>query len=179
MTVILACPNAFQAVDVLGLLAEAHANAWRRSCTESQACTMPLPCNLMTSIRNLSAIVPGKGHSAGWLPWPTRRWVRSGPCPWSWSFIWCPVWLMCARGSQWLRTGWKCGGHIDRILHAPSSTSPCRQWMGKETLRDMRLIDPRVKVLLSSKYNEQVMIQQFVGQGFAGFMAKPYLFSTL
>ncbi len=45
---------------------------------------------------------------------------------------------------------------------------------GKECFRELRRINPDVKVLLSSGYNEQDATNRFVGQGLAGFLQKPY-----
>ena len=50
---------------------------------------------------------------------------------------------------------------------------------GKETFQQIRLINPAAIVLLSSGYNEQLAIQQFVGSGLAGFIQKPYQLSVL
>ncbi|NWF36135.1 PAS domain S-box protein [Mariprofundus sp. KV] len=45
---------------------------------------------------------------------------------------------------------------------------------GKECFRELRRINPDVKVMLSSGYNEQDATSRFVGQGLAGFLQKPY-----
>ncbi|MDQ6954087.1 MAG: response regulator [Mariprofundaceae bacterium] len=50
---------------------------------------------------------------------------------------------------------------------------------GKECFRELRRIRPDVKVILSSGYNEQEATSQFVGQGLAGFIQKPYSMETL
>jgi PAS domain S-box-containing protein len=50
---------------------------------------------------------------------------------------------------------------------------------GVETFRQMRAINPEVVVLLSSGYNEQQAIRQFVGQGLSGLIQKPYQLATL
>ncbi|WLT30451.1 ABC transporter substrate-binding protein [Geothrix sp. PMB-07] len=50
---------------------------------------------------------------------------------------------------------------------------------GKEAFRRMKELDPTVKVVLSSGYNEQEAIQQFLGRGLAGFIQKPYQMKTL
>jgi PAS domain S-box-containing protein len=50
---------------------------------------------------------------------------------------------------------------------------------GKEAFRRMRALDPTVKVILSSGYNEQEAIQQFLGRGLAGFIQKPYQLNAL
>ncbi len=45
---------------------------------------------------------------------------------------------------------------------------------GEETFREMRTIDPKVRVVLSSGYNEQDATSHFAGKGLAGFIQKPY-----
>ena len=50
---------------------------------------------------------------------------------------------------------------------------------GKEAFRRMKELDPGVRVVLSSGYNEQEAIQQFLGRGLAGFIQKPYQLATL
>lgn len=50
---------------------------------------------------------------------------------------------------------------------------------GEEAFREMRRIDPAVKVIMSSGYNEHEVTQKFVGKGLAGFIQKPYSLSTL
>ena len=50
---------------------------------------------------------------------------------------------------------------------------------GKEAFQRMKEADPKVRVILSSGYNEQDAIQQFLGRGLAGFIQKPYQLKTL
>jgi PAS domain S-box-containing protein len=50
---------------------------------------------------------------------------------------------------------------------------------GQETFRELRRIQPDVRVLLMSGYNEQDAISGFVGRGVAGFIQKPFTFSEL
>ncbi len=45
---------------------------------------------------------------------------------------------------------------------------------GEETFRELRRIEPNVRVLLMSGYNEQDAIARFVGKGLAGFIQKPF-----
>jgi two-component system cell cycle sensor histidine kinase/response regulator CckA len=45
---------------------------------------------------------------------------------------------------------------------------------GEETFRELRLIEPNVKVILSSGYNEREATSNFTGKGLAGFLQKPY-----
>ena len=50
---------------------------------------------------------------------------------------------------------------------------------GEQCFRELRLIKPNVKVIMSSGYNEQEVTQKFVGKGLAGFIQKPYKLSVL
>jgi two-component system cell cycle sensor histidine kinase/response regulator CckA len=50
---------------------------------------------------------------------------------------------------------------------------------GEETLRQLQMIDPKVKVLLTSGYNEVEAVQRFSGKGLAGFIQKPYTAAAL
>jgi len=50
---------------------------------------------------------------------------------------------------------------------------------GKTAFREMRRIDPDVRVILSSGYNEQEATSHFADQGLAGFIQKPYHLATL
>ncbi len=45
---------------------------------------------------------------------------------------------------------------------------------GEETLRELQLLHPDVRVLLTSGYNEVEAMQRFAGKGLAGFIQKPY-----
>ncbi len=45
---------------------------------------------------------------------------------------------------------------------------------GEETFRQLRMIDPTVRVLLMSGYNAQNVTTHFVGKGLAGFVQKPF-----
>ncbi|MDF1664679.1 MAG: response regulator, partial [Planctomycetota bacterium] len=45
---------------------------------------------------------------------------------------------------------------------------------GEEAFREMRLISTDIPVILSSGYNEQEIINRFVGKKLAGFLKKPY-----
>ena len=46
---------------------------------------------------------------------------------------------------------------------------------GVETFRELRRLDPACRVVLTSGYNEQEAIQDFLGKGLAGFVQKPFL----
>ncbi len=50
---------------------------------------------------------------------------------------------------------------------------------GAEAFREFKRIDPAVKVIICSGYNEQEISQKFVGKGLAGFLKKPFQFSEL
>jgi len=45
---------------------------------------------------------------------------------------------------------------------------------GEEALRRMKEIDPKVRVILSSGFNEVEAVRRFTGKGLAGFIQKPY-----
>ncbi len=45
---------------------------------------------------------------------------------------------------------------------------------GEETFRELRRLEPNIRVLLMSGYNEQDAIARFVGKGLAGFIQKPF-----
>lgn len=45
---------------------------------------------------------------------------------------------------------------------------------GEETFRELRRLQPNVRVLLMSGYNEQDAIARFVGKGLARFIQKPF-----
>jgi PAS domain S-box-containing protein len=45
---------------------------------------------------------------------------------------------------------------------------------GEACFRELRMINPAVKVILSSGYNEQDVVNLFAGKGLAGFIQKPY-----
>jgi CheY-like chemotaxis protein len=50
---------------------------------------------------------------------------------------------------------------------------------GDETLQQLRLIDAKIPVLISSGYNEQEVVQRFTGKDTSGFIQKPYTISNL
>ncbi len=50
---------------------------------------------------------------------------------------------------------------------------------GHDTFLQLRRVRPKVKVLLSSGYNELEATRRFSGQGLAGFIQKPYTAGTL
>ena len=50
---------------------------------------------------------------------------------------------------------------------------------GEEVLRELKIIRPSVKVLLSSGFNEVEAVRRFTGKGLAGFLQKPYSAAVL
>ncbi len=50
---------------------------------------------------------------------------------------------------------------------------------GEETLRRLKAINPAIKVILSSGYNQVETIRRFTGKGLAGFIQKPYSTAAL
>jgi two-component system cell cycle sensor histidine kinase/response regulator CckA len=50
---------------------------------------------------------------------------------------------------------------------------------GEECFRELRRIRGDVRVILSSGYNEQEVVQRFTGKGLAGFIQKPYVMAAL
>ena len=50
---------------------------------------------------------------------------------------------------------------------------------GEQCFRELRQLDPAVKVVMSSGFSEHEVTQKFVGKGLAGFVQKPYKLSVL
>ncbi len=50
---------------------------------------------------------------------------------------------------------------------------------GEECFRELRQIDPEVKVVMSSGFSEQDVVQKFPGKELAGFIQKPYTLKAL
>jgi len=50
---------------------------------------------------------------------------------------------------------------------------------GEQCFRELKQIRPELKVIMSSGYNEQEVIQKFVGKGLNGFIQKPYKLNVL
>jgi signal transduction histidine kinase/CheY-like chemotaxis protein/ligand-binding sensor protein len=50
---------------------------------------------------------------------------------------------------------------------------------GEETFRELRRIQPDVRVIISSGYNKQDVVQRFAGKRLAGFVQKPYTLFNL
>jgi len=53
------------------------------------------------------------------------------------------------------------------------------QMDGEQCFRELQLLDPKVKVIISSGFSEQDVVQKFAGQGLAGFIQKPYNLTAL
>ena len=45
---------------------------------------------------------------------------------------------------------------------------------GEQCFRELRQLNPGIKIIISSGYNQQEVTQKFVGKGLAGFIQKPY-----
>jgi signal transduction histidine kinase/CheY-like chemotaxis protein len=50
---------------------------------------------------------------------------------------------------------------------------------GEETFRQMRLLNPSVRVILTSGFNQQEAVNRFTGKGLAGFIQKPFELGSL
>jgi len=50
---------------------------------------------------------------------------------------------------------------------------------GEEAFRELRQLDPAVRVIISSGYNEEEIRHRFAGKGLAGFIQKPYTLAAL
>ena len=50
---------------------------------------------------------------------------------------------------------------------------------GEETFRELRRLDPKVRVVMTSGYTEYDVATRFVGQGLSGFIQKPYTSASL
>jgi len=50
---------------------------------------------------------------------------------------------------------------------------------GEQTFRELRLIDPGVRVVMSSGYAENDITARFAGKGLVGFVHKPYSLAEL
>ena len=50
---------------------------------------------------------------------------------------------------------------------------------GAETFRELRRLDPHCRVVLTSGYNEQDAIHDFLGKGLAAFVQKPFHYADL
>ncbi|HXE98186.1 MAG TPA: response regulator [Dongiaceae bacterium] len=50
---------------------------------------------------------------------------------------------------------------------------------GEQCFRELRRLDPNVRVIMTSGFDEQEVAQKFVGKGLAGFIQKPYKLSNM
>jgi two-component system cell cycle sensor histidine kinase/response regulator CckA len=50
---------------------------------------------------------------------------------------------------------------------------------GEETFRQMRMLNPGVRVILTSGFNQQEAVNRFTGKGLAGFIQKPFELGSL
>ena len=50
---------------------------------------------------------------------------------------------------------------------------------GEETFHELRRLDPRARVVLSSGFDRQEVARRFAGQDTAGYIQKPYRLETL
>jgi two-component system, cell cycle sensor histidine kinase and response regulator CckA len=50
---------------------------------------------------------------------------------------------------------------------------------GEQCFRALRKIDPEVRVVMSSGFNEQEVSRKFIGRGLSGFIQKPYTLTSL
>jgi PAS domain S-box-containing protein len=69
------------------------------------------------------------------------------------------------------------GGHDAISLVLLDLTMPVMS--GEETLVRLQTVNPGVRVLLTSGYNEVEALQRFAGKGLAGFIQKPYTATSL
>jgi len=68
--------------------------------------------------------------------------------------------------------------HVDEIVCVLLDlTMPCLS--GEEVFKEINIIKPGVKVILSSGYDEQDVMQHFSCEGVAGYIQKPYAFDLL
>ena len=50
---------------------------------------------------------------------------------------------------------------------------------GEETLRELRALEPKVRVVMSSGYDEQDLSSRLAGKGLVGFVQKPFSLAQL
>jgi len=83
--------------------------------------------------------------------------------------------LTAAHGREGLKVFQECGGAIDCVIL--DLTMP--EMGGEEVFHELRRLRRDVRVILSSGYNEQDVIQRFAGKELAGFIQKPYRVANL
>jgi PAS domain S-box-containing protein len=79
-------------------------------------------------------------------------------------------WAAASDGEAAVRLFRERAAHIQLVLLDLSMPG----LSGEETFEALRVIDPKVRVLLSSGYSEAEATRRFVGRGLAGFLQKPY-----
>jgi two-component system cell cycle sensor histidine kinase/response regulator CckA len=83
--------------------------------------------------------------------------------------------LLARNGKECIRIFRKHSGNIALVIL--DTTMPVMD--GEETFSELRKLDPDVRVILSSGFNEVEATRRFVGRGLAGFLQKPYEISEL
>jgi signal transduction histidine kinase/CheY-like chemotaxis protein len=83
--------------------------------------------------------------------------------------------VVAENGRQGLDAFRRLADRVDLVLL--DMTMPVMS--GEETFRELRIIRPEIKVILSSGYNEVEAIRHFTGKGLAGFVQKPYTSARL
>ena len=53
------------------------------------------------------------------------------------------------------------------------------QMGGEDAFRELRRLDPQIRIIITSGYNEMEVAHRFVGKGLAGFLQKPFRLSAL
>jgi CheY-like chemotaxis protein len=83
--------------------------------------------------------------------------------------------LTAEDGADALEVYQQHGDKIDVVLLDMTMPRPD----GAETFRQLRILNPTLKVVLTSGYNEQDATSRFLGQGLAGFIQKPFMLRDL
>jgi len=83
--------------------------------------------------------------------------------------------MTASNGLEALELVTREGARVDLVLM--DLTMPHMD--GREAFNAIRRIQPRMPVILSSGYNEQESIQDFMGRGLAAFLQKPYTLRVL
>ena len=83
--------------------------------------------------------------------------------------------VIAEDGQQGVDVFRRLAGRVDVVLL--DMTMPVLS--GEEAFRQLRLIRPDVRVILSSGFNEVEAIRRFTGKGLAGFIQKPYTSARL
>jgi CheY-like chemotaxis protein len=78
--------------------------------------------------------------------------------------------LLAHDGLQGVNKFRELAAHVDVVLL--DMTMPVMS--GEEAFRQLRLIRPDVRVILSSGYSQVEALRRFTGKGLAGFVQKPY-----